>query len=391
MKWLLVMTSQWAGFERLSRYAVFLCTAVVVFWITGCATTPPKPQFPPSESDLGLFSEDRPCVSEQVIRTRWAEESLEQNSWGIGQEIRGPQSIGGTVGQRSYFRDSDGTVVGLLYVFPEGLSLEPYPDLRHTIRQLKPTVEFYLNMAGLPKDARTATASLHLTGDETSTTQYLVLRPGEAPMLLMASIAIDPYVELLSPYRQEFLTRVNGDGATSRAAPGAPSTDGDLRALQQFARGETALFGSCGDEDAGKAAEAYARALELGLENDARQAEAHHRLGLALQKQGKLEPAIREIKEALQVRPNKPELWNNLGTLYQEQGDHRKAIEAFEKAVTLKPNYARARYNLAVAYEPINVGRAIEEYETYLALAEGVYDEQKRAARARKRAEELKQ
>lgn len=373
------------------RQAPVVCLIGLLIWVGGCSSTPPKPQFPPSESDLGLFTEDRPCVSEKVVRTRVNEGQVSQEPWGIGKEVRGAIQVGNTTATRSSFVDSDGMVVGVLYVFPEGLSLDPYPVLHRTISRLKPTVEFYLNMSGLPKKERTASASLHLTGDETSTTQYLVVDAQENPKLLMALIAIDPYAEMLSLYKPEFLTRISKAEWTSRPQRAAPPAEGGLKALQQFARGETALLGSCGNQDADKAAHAYAQALEYGLEDESRMAEAHHRLGLALQKQGKHEDAVKEIKKALHVRPNNPEMWNNLGTLYQEQNKPREAIDAFERAVTLKPNYGRARYNLAVAYEPFNVRRAIEEYETYLALAEGVYEEQERAAQAQKRVDRLKQ
>ncbi|MEC4668939.1 MAG: hypothetical protein VST65_05335, partial [Nitrospirota bacterium] len=61
----------------------------------------------------------------------------------------------------------------------------------------------------------------------------------------------------------------------------------------------------------------------------------------------------------------------------------------FEKAVALKPNYSVARYNLASAYETVNVRRAVSEYETYLALVEGIPEQEERATHARQRVEDL--
>ena len=55
----------------------------------------------------------------------------------------------------------------------------------------------------------------------------------------------------------------------------------------------------------------------------------------------------------------------------------------------MQPNYARARFNLAEAYEPINSNFAIEEYETYLVLVEGIEEESTRAALARDRISKL--
>jgi len=71
-------------------------------------------------------------------------------------------------------------------------------------------------------------------------------------------------------------------------------------------------------------------------------------------------------------------------------GEKTAALGMFEKAVTLRPNYAVARYNLAEAYEPSNPTRALTEYETFLALVEGVPEEEARAAHARERIKALK-
>jgi len=82
----------------------------------------------------------------------------------------------------------------------------------------------------------------------------------------------------------------------------------------------------------------------------------------------------------LTISPNTPEILNNLGTVYRKLGDKANALASFEKAITLRPNYAIARYNLAEAYEPTNPKRALSEYETYLALVEGIPDEANRIA-----------
>jgi tetratricopeptide (TPR) repeat protein len=94
--------------------------------------------------------------------------------------------------------------------------------------------------------------------------------------------------------------------------------------------------------------------------------------------------------QSLTIRPNTPEILNNLGTVYRELGDKASALASFEKAVTLRPNYAIARYNLAEAYEPTNPKRAISEYETYLALVQGIPDEASRVAVVQQRVKELK-
>ena len=47
--------------------------------------------------------------------------------------------------------------------------------------------------------------------------------------------------------------------------------------------------------------------------------------------------------------------------------------------------------NLAEAYEPTNPKRALSEYETYLALVEGIPDEANRIALVQQRVKALKQ
>ena len=98
-----------------------------------------------------------------------------------------------------------------------------------------------------------------------------------------------------------------------------------------------------------------------------------------------LEQARDAMERALKVLPGRPDVFNNLGDVYRQAGDRQKALAAFERAVSLKPNYAIARFNLAEVYEAVNVRRAIAEYETYLALIEGIPEEAERAERARQR------
>ena len=83
-------------------------------------------------------------------------------------------------------------------------------------------------------------------------------------------------------------------------------------------------------------------------------------------------------------------LFRSLGTVYRELGDKASALASFEKAVTLRPNYAIARYNLAEAYESTNPKRALSEYETYLALVQGIPDEASRVALVQQRVKTLK-
>jgi Flp pilus assembly protein TadD len=119
-------------------------------------------------------------------------------------------------------------------------------------------------------------------------------------------------------------------------------------------------------------------------------AEAHHKLGLAWQAKGHYDKAKAEMLQSLAIRPNIPEVLNNLGTVHMKLGDKAAALALFEKAVVLRPNYAVARFNLAEAFESTNPKRALAEYETFLALVEGLPEEEDRAAHARERINALK-
>lgn len=315
-------------------------------------------------------------------------ESVKFAPWGTGEELRVPAKRGTTAATESYFFDEDGLLVGYLIVFPDGLELKPYAVLRETLSQLKPSVEFFLSLSGLRTKGTPESSALFATGDVLSTTQYLVQGPIDSGRLLIATVAIDPYFQLLSPFRRDILARLRPNA--SGPAPQLGTVDQDpLPSLLQFARGETALLGYCGTRDEALAADAYQKAVKTGFSTPRLVAEAHHKLGLAWKAQGQLDRARKELEQSLSVAPNRPDVLNNLGQVYKELGRRNRAIELFTQAVALRPNYPIARFNLAETYESQDARRAIEEYETYLALAEDVPEEQERVRRARSRVEEL--
>lgn len=370
------------GVSRTAALCALLATAG---FLSACETPAPS-RLPPSASDLVLLKSAKLCDRKAEVLQRLAGVPVRREVWGTGEEVRVPSDRSATGAEESLFFDQDDQLVGLLFIFPSGLNLKPYPVLRQTLNQLKPAIEFYLNIAQVSTRESLDPSSLYETGDATSTVRYLVLN-GDPPVLLASSFAIDPYAKLLSPYRAEFLARIERGGKPS----GKGSTDREaFAALQQFARGETAHFGSCGVKDEARAVDAYGKAIAVGFSDKVWLAEAHHKLGLALERSGKLEAAKSSIQKALAIRPNTAEFLNSLGSVHARLGDRQQAVAAFERAVTLRPNYPVARFNLAEAYEPVNPKRAIAEYETYLALVEGLEEERARALRAMQRIKELK-
>ena len=361
--------------------------------LNACEAPVRKPILPPSESDLVLMKSTTLCTSKSAFLKIHPTSTLKPQDWGAGQELVLSADRSPSHGDESYFFDEDGMLVGTVFTFPSGLDLNPYPVLRHTLTQLKPTLEFYLNVANLSSRTSMDSSALYETGDEKTTTQYLVLGTREQPALLQASVTIDPYVRLFSPYRREFLERLRHPRGQKPGhkldSQGAEDKEPFL-SLQQFARGQTAQLSYCGTQNYETAATAYQNAIAIGFTDTVWLAEAHHKLGLAWVGKGEHEKAKAEMLQSLAIRPNTPEILNNLGTVYHNLGDKTNALASFEKAVTLRPNYAIARYNLAEAYEPTNPKRALSEYETYLALVEGIPDEASRIALVQQRVKALK-
>lgn len=361
----------------------------------GCAGSdaPVRPPLPPSKSDLVLLASTAICERKADFLNKHPSATQASRNWGSGQELTISGNSSASHGDESYFFDEDGVLVGALFTFPRGLDLEPYSVLRRTLSQLKPSLEFYLNVAQLETRTNMESSSLLETGDEKSTTQYLVTGLRDHPILLQASFTIDPYVRLFSPYRREFLDRLrNPAGGTKGQNMESQGTEDKepFPSLQQFARGQSAQLAYCGEKNYDIAVDAYERAIASGFTNKVWLAEARHKFGVALLVKGQLEKAKAELLQSLALRPNVPEVLNNLGTVQVKLGDKAAGLSFFEKAIVLRPNYALARYNLAELSEATNPKRALSEYETYLAIVEGIPEEADRIAHAKERVKALK-
>jgi tetratricopeptide (TPR) repeat protein len=379
----------------IQRHVLLIGISLVFGLMNGCGGTAPpvRPDLPPSESDLALLAPVALCDLKAEVFKKVPQAALSFRSWGSGQEAVYSRAQSPSHGDESYFFDEDGRLVGVVFSFPSGLDLQPYPVLRRTLSLLKPSLEFYFNAEQLATKAGMDSSAIFETGDEKTTFQYLVLGGRDRPVLLMASFTIDPYARLFSPYRREFIDRVRHGSVAEggRKVEGQGSEDKEpFASLQQFARGQTAQLAYCQEKNYDIAADAYQKAITNGFANKVWLAEAHHRLGVAWDAKGQVEKAKAEMLQSLAIRPNIPEVLNNLGTLHRKLGEKAAAMSLFEKAVVLRPNYAMARYNLAEAYEPVNPKRAITEYETFLALVEGIPEEEGRVAHVKERITALK-
>ncbi|MBU0753967.1 MAG: tetratricopeptide repeat protein, partial [Planctomycetes bacterium] len=75
--------------------------------------------------------------------------------------------------------------------------------------------------------------------------------------------------------------------------------------------------------------------------------ELHCALGDALHRRGRIEEAIEQFRQALDLDENYVEAHATLGDLYTLQGRTDDAIEAYERALRIKPDLAQAHRNLA--------------------------------------------
>ncbi len=76
----------------------------------------------------------------------------------------------------------------------------------------------------------------------------------------------------------------------------------------------------------------------------------HNNLGLAYDRIGKYEEAVRELKEALRLNPDYIEVHNNLGVTYDRMGMPDEAVNELKEALELNPNYTEAHSNLGNIY-----------------------------------------
>ena len=135
--------------------------------------------------------------------------------------------------------------------------------------------------------------------------------------------------------------------------------------------------------DAGEYLEAIAD-LEMAVEADPSNTEAHLLLGQAYNWTGDLMKARDEFSTVLAFDPESAAAHHNLGVVYFQMGDADAALKELEAALTLDPDDADTHYLLGVVYlnqampqenaqgppDAALVDLAITEFETALTLRE---------------------
>jgi protein O-mannosyl-transferase len=76
---------------------------------------------------------------------------------------------------------------------------------------------------------------------------------------------------------------------------------------------------------------------------------AYNNLGVDLAQQGHLDEASKQFQAALKIDATYADPHNNLGTTLEKQGRFDEALQQFQEAVSLKPDFPDAHYNLGVA------------------------------------------
>ena len=94
---------------------------------------------------------------------------------------------------------------------------------------------------------------------------------------------------------------------------------------------------------------------------------AHDYLGLQYLRQGKMDEAIAQFQEAVEIKPGFVDGRDNLGIALMQKGNVDEAIVQFRKVLEIKPGYADACNSLGIALRRKGrVGEAITYYEMAL-------------------------
>jgi len=104
--------------------------------------------------------------------------------------------------------------------------------------------------------------------------------------------------------------------------------------------------------------EAVRRSFHEILEERPSSAQVSREVAIEAIQNGNYTEAIRELKKAIALKPDYPDLHNYLGIAYGNNGMADDAIEEFETSLKINPYYLKARLNLALAL--YDCGRFLE-------------------------------
>ncbi len=99
----------------------------------------------------------------------------------------------------------------------------------------------------------------------------------------------------------------------------------------------------------GEDGEGVKQAFHEILEDRPSSAQVRREVAVQAIQNGDYAEAIRELKKAIAVNPDYPDLHNYLGIAYGNGGMTDDSVEEFETALKINPYYLKARLNLAIA------------------------------------------
>jgi tetratricopeptide (TPR) repeat protein len=83
------------------------------------------------------------------------------------------------------------------------------------------------------------------------------------------------------------------------------------------------------------------------VREDRGHADGWNLLGIALQRQDKIQESIEVLQTAIDIAPRSPEILVNLGNTYKESGQQSQAVRLYRRALGLAPGHLMANVNLA--------------------------------------------
>jgi len=104
-------------------------------------------------------------------------------------------------------------------------------------------------------------------------------------------------------------------------------------------------------------------------EDAVREARSHHSQGSNLLREGKLAPAIRELRAAAGLNPNDPWIRLALGEAYRLRGLMDEAVHEVREALLIDPKFQEARLTLSGIYVQL------ERYQEAIAEAQRLIDD----------------
>jgi len=121
-------------------------------------------------------------------------------------------------------------------------------------------------------------------------------------------------------------------------------------------------------QKAGRTQEAI-RQFEQALPSAPEDAWLHYNFAVALMGSARPQEAIAQYEQALRINPDFAEAHNNLAVTVAQAGRMQEAIGQYEQALRIKPDFAEAHNNLAIALEKVGcVPEAIEHWEQALRI-----------------------